>query len=69
MNDSAGGVLLIVLFVAFAAAMTAWHYSRSRSVLEQWADANGYRLLHTEHRHLLRGPFAWTTSKGRRCTA
>jgi hypothetical protein len=41
-----------------------WHYSRSRSVLEQWAAENGFEILHADYRNLFRGPFFWTTSRG-----
>lgn len=52
--------LVVVLLVAYV----AWFYSRSRSVLKQWAKASEYEILHSELRNLLRGPFFWTSSKG-----
>jgi len=41
-----------------------WHFSRSASLLERWAEEHGYRILDREYRTLRRGPFFWTTSKG-----
>ena len=64
MNGDAGNFLIIAAAVIFAILVMVWHYSQSRSVLEQWAAENSYRILSAEHRHLVRGPFFWTTSKG-----
>lgn len=61
------GVVLalgVVVLAIVAFAYLAWHFSRSRSVLEQWADENGFEILSSEYRNLFRGPFSWTTSKG-----
>ncbi len=60
-------VLQILLFVTGGVsiiALIAWHFSRSRSVLEQWADENGCEILEREYRNVFRGPFFWTTSRG-----
>ena len=54
---------LILLFVGLGIAGLVWHFSRSRSLLEQWASENGYTILHREYRNLFRGPFFWTSSK------
>jgi hypothetical protein len=59
-----GEVVVIIFFIVIAIGAIAWHYSRSRFLLQQWAQENGYRILSSEHRHLVRGPFFWTTSKG-----
>ena len=64
MNGDAGSILLVVAFAAFAIFMIAWHFSRSRSLLEHWADENGYRIVESSYRNFVRGPFFWTTSKG-----
>jgi hypothetical protein len=44
--------------------MIAWHFSRSRGLLEKWAADNGFRIIESSYRNLVRGPFFWTTSKG-----
>jgi hypothetical protein len=54
----------VVLFLILAAGSIAWHFSRSRSLLDRWAEQSGYHILQSEYRHLFRGPFFWTTSKG-----
>jgi hypothetical protein len=58
------GLMFVLLIVVVAAGSIAWHFGRSRSLLRGWAERNGFRLLHFEYRHLFRGPFFWTTSKG-----
>jgi hypothetical protein len=62
--DNGFQVLLFVVFCFVVIASIRWHFSRSRSVLEQWADEHGFEIVHSEYRHLARGPFFWTTSKG-----
>jgi hypothetical protein len=51
------GVAPVVFFVVVAGLYTVWHFARSQSLLERWATANGYEILHSEYRHLRRGPF------------
>jgi len=53
-----------LVIAALVVASLAWHFSRSRSVLEQWADENGFEIINSEYRNFSRGPFFWTTSKG-----
>jgi hypothetical protein len=61
-------VLLPVFAVACVAALVGltlwWHFSRSGSLLQRWAEGNGYRLVRQEYRHLFKGPFFWTSSRG-----
>jgi|SRR6267143_2148152 hypothetical protein len=67
MNTNASHEFAILWFVIIGVVMIGslvWTFSRSRSVLEQWAQANGYEILHSEFRNLFRGPFFWTSSKG-----
>jgi hypothetical protein len=54
--------MFVILIVAIGSI--AWHYSRSRAVLEQWAAQNGYQIVNSEYRTFRRGPFLWSTSKG-----
>ena len=61
MNDA---FILFVAFAVFVVVLIVWHFSRSRSLLEQWAQKNGFRIIHQEYRTFFRGPFFWTTSKG-----
>ncbi len=62
--DALGPILFIALFVVFAVVAMLWHFGRSSSLLQQWADENGYRVIDKEYRTFFRGPFFWTTSKG-----
>jgi hypothetical protein len=61
-----GGFPILAVFgiAIFIFVTTIWHFSRSRSVLEQWADQSGFEILHSEYRNFARGPYFWTTSKG-----
>ena len=61
MND----VLLICVFLVFAAlafSMMVFHFSRARSILECWAEENGYEIVSSEH-CFLGGPFWWKKYK------
>jgi hypothetical protein len=64
MQDGAGAVLIALLLILLAGASIAWTFARSKSLIQEWADENGYRLLDYQYRWLVRGPFFWTTSKG-----
>lgn len=66
MNEIAIPVLAVffVLLFAFGIALTIWHFSRAKNVLEQWASQNGYTILSRQRKTFLRGPYFFTTSKG-----
>jgi hypothetical protein len=57
-------ILLIAGVAAFGGLMLWWHFSRSASLLDRWAERNGYRVLDREYRSFFKGPFFWTTSEG-----
>jgi hypothetical protein len=61
--DSAFPVIAVVVAVVFVAAMLVFHFSRAKSILEQWAERNGYEILASEHR-LMGGRFWWRKSEG-----
>ena len=63
-SNGAGVILIALLMIVLVVASIAWTFSRSRSLIQEWADENGYRLLDYEYRWIARGPFFWTTSKG-----
>lgn len=62
--DTIFQILALLVFALFVVGVIKWHFSRSHSVLEQWADEHGFEILHSEYRSLIRGPFFWTTSRG-----
>ncbi len=62
--DNALPFLGIIVLAVVGIVSLAWHFSRSRSVLEQWAEENGFEILQSEYRNVTRGPFFWTTSRG-----
>jgi hypothetical protein len=53
-----------LIIIPIVIAMLWFHMARSRSLLRQWADGNGYRIVKSSYRTAWRGPFAWTSSKG-----
>jgi hypothetical protein len=56
-------MILILIVVLLVIAYIAWYYRRSRSLLDRWAERNGYRIVDSEYRYFFRGPFFWTSSK------
>ena len=62
--ESVFGALLIAIFVAVITLAICWRFSRSRSLLEQWATQNGYKILKSENRNIFRGPYFLRSSEG-----
>lgn len=56
--------IFVVFLIVFAVVILIWHGIRARSIVEQWAKRNGYRVTHISYRTFFRGPFFWTTGKG-----
>jgi hypothetical protein len=56
-------VLFIILAIAIVILAWAWHFSRSRSILQKWADGNGYTLMQAELRLFRTGPFFLNTTR------
>jgi hypothetical protein len=57
------GLLLVPMVVVLAILLVAWHFHRSRSCLEQWAEQNGFEILESQYRNLFKGPYFWTSSR------
>lgn len=62
--ESFGVVVLVVGFVILAVLLTSWTFSRSRQLLNRWAEENGYGIVSADYCWFRRGPLFWTTSKG-----
>ncbi len=60
-----GWEVAFVFLFALALGGLIWYlyYTRAGNMLRQWAEQNGYQIIHSEHRFLRRGPFFWTTSR------
>lgn len=59
-----GLVLLIIVPIFALIVWSLWfHFARSRHMVEEWANQNGYDLLACEARFVRKGPFWWRTSK------
>jgi hypothetical protein len=54
---------IALIAVAIILAMV-WHFGRSSSLLRQWAEENGYRIVRKRYRNFFKGPFFWTSTSG-----
>jgi hypothetical protein len=61
--DNVLAVILVLGVVVLLIASIFWQFSRSRAVLEHWAEKNKFTIIHSEYRNFVRGPFFWTASK------
>lgn len=57
-------VLIVVAVLVAAVVALFWQFGRSQSILDRWAESNGYRLIDSERRWMRKGPFFWRSSKG-----
>ncbi len=57
-------VLAVFFVLGLVVLVIYWHYSRSNTLLEEWARRHGLRIISSEYRYFFRGPFFWTPSKG-----
>jgi hypothetical protein len=51
----------LVAFALLVGMLIGWHLTRSRFILEQWAEQNGFTIVSTERRLFRRGPFLFKT--------
>jgi hypothetical protein len=58
------GVVFLGAMAALVILAMWWHFDRSNDLLHRWAAKNDYHIVRQEYRHLLKGPFFWTSSKG-----
>ena len=56
--------LLFVALLVLVSFGLRWQYTRSETLLERWAEENGFTIVDRRLRHLFRGPFTWTTAEG-----
>jgi hypothetical protein len=64
MNESIVTLWEPLVFLAVIGGIWIWAFSRSREMLNDWAQGNGCQIISSEHRWFRRGPFFWTSSKG-----
>jgi hypothetical protein len=56
--------MLFMIFIGVVfSVFIIFHYSRTNSILEYWAESNGYEIMSREHRFFRLGPFWWRKSK------
>ncbi|MCC6675544.1 MAG: hypothetical protein IT436_00235 [Phycisphaerales bacterium] len=51
------GIAAVAFLLVIVGAMLSLHMNRGRSLLDRWADENGYEILEADYRWMLRGPF------------
>jgi len=61
--DNALPAIGFLAFVALVIMLWVLHFSRAKSILEQWAEENGYEILSSERRWF-GGTFWWRRSRG-----
>ena len=54
----------VAVFLALGLLIWLWRFGRAGSMVDRWAERNGYRLIASEYRTLWQGPFFWPHSKG-----
>ena len=57
------GLVFFLVLIPIAILSIVWTFSRSAKMLEEWARANGFRLLEKEYRWFTKGPFFWRSGK------
>lgn len=55
--------LVAVLIIVLATAYVLWTLKRARDRLNQWAQANSYRIIESDRRSFFRGPYFWRASE------
>ena len=63
MSSGVGEALIIVGAAGVVIYVALISIRRSRQLIANWAEDQGYRILHAEQRAFRRGPFGWS-SKG-----
>jgi len=61
--DSTQTYLLLICIAIVMVVAVVWSFSRGRTLLNRWAQENGFQILHSEIRTLCAGPFTWTSSR------
>ena len=68
-NDTLDTILSIVagsVAIALVVGVNSWCNKRSKTILQKWADANGFQIVEKNQRYMVcTGPFKWwTNSRG-----
>jgi len=61
--NNLGLLPLCLIVLALAACYGYRHYLKARALLQSWADANSYRILHAKRRLLMPLGMFFTTSR------
>jgi hypothetical protein len=61
MSPDEVGTIVILVGLVGAGLYIYFLVSRSKYLLNKWADENHFELLHAEHRIFRKGPFPWSS--------
>jgi hypothetical protein len=56
-----GGFLVVAAFIVLG---FWWQRSRAITLIDNWAQQNGFTIISRERRFFRLGPFFWTTARG-----
>ncbi len=57
MNGSVMIVFVVIAVIALVILSFVWRFNRANTLLQRWAEENGFQILHQEHRLVRRGPY------------
>ena len=62
MHD-AGVVLMVMIMVGLGVLVWIVRLSRANSMVQQWAEQNGFRLIECQRRSIFKGPYFFANSR------
>jgi hypothetical protein len=63
MVNPTGTFMVVALSAATMIIYVVWFLGRARVVLRRWANRAGYKILRAQFKTILKGPFAWQSSR------
>jgi len=60
-HDTTLLIVTVIFVLPLLVASIVWTDRRSKTVLRNWAQHNGYQIIYSEVRYFFLGPFFWTT--------
>jgi hypothetical protein len=63
--DSTHAPYFIALIIVIGVVSFIWGILHGNALVVRWAAANGFRVVSSQYKHFLRGPFGWMSSRGR----
>jgi hypothetical protein len=63
MVNPTGTYMVMALSAATITIYVVWFMGRARVLLRRWSSRNGYKILRSQFRTILKGPFTWRSSR------